>query len=708
MSSSSIRASQYRPITDETETRGHGDQVDDGGQLLIPRKAIANSKPAVDNANATDDQGRRETQSRPKRPARTRRRYSLARTWWLETLCCIFVLAAFFAIVATVYPYSGKKPPDWKYGLTLNTFIAIEVVVLKAAMLLVIAEGLGQLKWTWFGRERTLHDLTTYDNASRGPWGALVLLCKLRGRQLVSGIGAFVTLAALIIDPFAQQLVSTQDCDVVVPSTNATISRSNYFNESSYTGADGSTASVPLQNAINAGIYAPGGAVAFECATGNCTFAQPYSTVGYCGSCLDLTTNLTAQNISYPYYTFSNGTSLYETAVNISLHPDPAAGYGTASTSISPGGPNETVFAMNSYAYEETGSETDIIASFLEPDSTTCGGNFGTIEDGRRNLTWGCGNLGLSLPTDGKNPNATVGAARCSLSPCVRTYTASIVNQKLTEQLIDVSGANNFGTSATMFDVKCLSPGESDALTNTGYDLRGKSWVPNNTTTPYQDGFNTNNTNISISYDCIYGFAPVATQNLDLFLNTWLSGQLVYASPVSRTGPAVLQAIYNSENLTFERLNETWRNMSDSITNYMREHGAGDSGAGFSYSTPALGEVHTEQSCIRVQWLFILYPAVLVVLALIFFVAMLFETSHGDSGRTDLDWKSSPLALIFHGLDHDTARQTDERFSLLWTRDMEDVAKEMAVRLSQSDSGWKLVRVEKDVEMLEHRHGSAS
>jgi hypothetical protein len=702
MSSTSAAASQYRPITDEAETRGHREQFEDGDQLLIPRKAVAKSRPSVVNATATDDQGGREIQVPSKRPTQTRR-YSVVRTWWLEILCCILFLAAFFAIVATVYPYSGKKPPNWKYGLTLNTFIAIETVILKAAMVFVVAEGLGQLKWSWFDRERTLHDLTTYDNASRGPWGALLLLFKLRGRQLVSCVGAFVILAALIIDPFAQQLVSAQDCDVIVLNTNATISRSNYFNESSQTGADGSTASVPLQNAINAGIYAPGGAVAFGCVTGNCTFGQPYSTVGYCGSCLDLTTNLTVENITYPYYSYPNGTSLYETAVNISLHSDPAAGYDIASTSILAGGPNQTVFALNSYLETDVGSETDIVASFLDSDFTRCGGNFGTIEDARRNLTWGCGNLGLSLPTDGKNPNAAVGAARCSLSPCIRTYTASVVNGTLNEQLINVSGDDNFGTSATTFDVKCLSREESNALTNIGYDLRGKSWVPNNTTTPYTNGFNFNNTNISISYDCIYGFAPVAIQNLDLFLNSWLSGQLVYTGAVSRTGPAVLQAIYNSENLTFESLNETWRNMSDSITKYMREHGAGDSGAGFSYSTPALGELHTEQSCIKVQWLFIIYPAVLVVLALIFFIAMVFETSHG---RMDLDWKSSPLALIFHGLDHDTVKQTDERFSLLGTRDMENVAKEMAVRLSQNDSGWKLVRVNKDVEMNEARHGN--
>ena len=704
MSSKSAPASQYRPISDGGETRGHREQFEDGGQHLIPREAVPKLGPSVVNAAATDGQGGRETQALPKRPTRTRR-YSVIRTWWLEVLSCILFLAAFFAIVATVYPYSGKKPPKWKYGLTLNTFIAIEMVILKAAMLLVVAEGLGQLKWSWFGRERTLHDLATYDKASRGPWGALMLLFKLRGQQLVSCIGAFVILAALIIDPFAQQLISTQDCDVIFLNTNATISRSNYFNESSHTGADGSTASIPLQNAINAGIYGPRSAVAFGCVTGNCTFEQPYSTIGYCGSCLDLTTNLTVKNITYPYFSYPNGTNLYETAVNISLFSDPAEGYGIVSTNISPGGPNQTVFALNTYSDGTgTGLETDTVAGFLVPDFTTCGGNFGTIENARMNLTWGCGNLGLqSLPTDGKNPNATVGAARCSLSPCIRTYTASIVDGALNEQVINGPDDDNFGTSASMFDVKCLSQEESDALTSIGYDLRGKSWVPNNTTTAYQNGFNSNNTNISISYDCIYGFAPVAVENLNAFLTSWLSGQLTYVDPVSRTGPAVLQAIYNSENLTFARLNETWRNMSDSITKYMREHGAGNSGAGFSYSAPALGEVHSEQSCIRVQWLFIIYPAVLVVLALIFFIAMLFETSHG---RMDLDWKSSPLALLFHGLDHDTLENTEEHFSLLGTRDMEKVAKETAVRLSQSDSGWKLVRVNKDVEMHEGRHGN--
>jgi Protein of unknown function (DUF3176) len=53
--------------------------------------------------------------------------------------------------------------------LTINTLISVYIVILKAALLLVAAEGLSQLKWTWFGVSRPLMDLVSFDDASRGP-----------------------------------------------------------------------------------------------------------------------------------------------------------------------------------------------------------------------------------------------------------------------------------------------------------------------------------------------------------------------------------------------------------------------------------------------------------------------------------------------------------------------------------------------------------
>ncbi|MAD87688.1 MAG: hypothetical protein CL912_32410 [Deltaproteobacteria bacterium] len=40
--------------------------------------------------------------------------------------------------------------------------------------------GISQLKWIWFKDPRSLTDLTTFENASRGPWGSAQLLFTLK------------------------------------------------------------------------------------------------------------------------------------------------------------------------------------------------------------------------------------------------------------------------------------------------------------------------------------------------------------------------------------------------------------------------------------------------------------------------------------------------------------------------------------------------
>ena len=77
--------------------------------------------------------------------------------------------------------------------------IFLFATIFKAALLLPVAEGLGQLKWNWFRKPRPLADITIFDSASRGPRGALQLI--LKGR-LLSTLGAFLVITTLVIDPF--------------------------------------------------------------------------------------------------------------------------------------------------------------------------------------------------------------------------------------------------------------------------------------------------------------------------------------------------------------------------------------------------------------------------------------------------------------------------------------------------------------------------
>jgi hypothetical protein len=60
------------------------------------------------------------------------------------------------------------------------------------------------------------------------------------------------------------------------------------------------------------------------------------------------------------------------------------------------------------------------------------------------------------------------------------------------------------------------------------------------------------------------------------------------------------------------------------------------------------GEAKEAKTCIAVRWPFLAYPAALAVLTLIFFLAMVLVTR--STGHRPWVWKSSPLALLYHGL----------------------------------------------------------
>lgn len=103
--------------------------------------------------------------------------------WWmLEIMSWCFSAMCMVAIIGILIIYDGHGIPSWPLGLTINGFVIVFSNLAKSALLLSTAEALGQLKWNWFGQEsRPLMFFEWIDMASRGPWGALLLLIKNRG-----------------------------------------------------------------------------------------------------------------------------------------------------------------------------------------------------------------------------------------------------------------------------------------------------------------------------------------------------------------------------------------------------------------------------------------------------------------------------------------------------------------------------------------------
>lgn len=150
---------------------------------------------------------------------------------------------------------------------------------MKTTILFCAAEIISQSKWIWFHRQpQWLSDVGLYDQASRGPSGALSMLWHIRWRDLSSLASLFV-LCSMLIDPFAQQLTHLQLERIAVD-----------FN-----------ASLPVQSLLNGKGSLFGTKVAAKaafdgskvpdtianCPTGNCSW-NPYQSLAVCYQCVNI------------------------------------------------------------------------------------------------------------------------------------------------------------------------------------------------------------------------------------------------------------------------------------------------------------------------------------------------------------------------------------------------------------------------------------
>jgi hypothetical protein len=131
--------------------------------------------------------------------------------WWWEigglsvSIICCGLLILFLAWI------DQMSIELWSLWIQPNTAIAILATFTKASMMVPVASCISQLKWWLFRKEqRPLGDLDLVDDASRGPWGAFVLLFKLPRSSIVISLLALITIINLGVEPSAQQVLETR------------------------------------------------------------------------------------------------------------------------------------------------------------------------------------------------------------------------------------------------------------------------------------------------------------------------------------------------------------------------------------------------------------------------------------------------------------------------------------------------------------------
>ncbi|TVY68254.1 hypothetical protein Focb16_v002109 [Fusarium oxysporum f. sp. cubense] len=129
-------------------------------------------------------------------------------SWWQEIAWCVFATGLLAVLVGLLKTYDKKPGPEW--FVSLNAVVAAIATICRASMVIPVSEGLSQLKWNAFARsQRPLNDLKIFDQASRGPFGSLLLLSKTKGRLLgVSTIAAIILISGLATSSLTQATIS--------------------------------------------------------------------------------------------------------------------------------------------------------------------------------------------------------------------------------------------------------------------------------------------------------------------------------------------------------------------------------------------------------------------------------------------------------------------------------------------------------------------
>ncbi|KAF2430252.1 hypothetical protein EJ08DRAFT_660982 [Tothia fuscella] len=127
--------------------------------------------------------------------------------WWWEIGASLLSIISMCLIMTVLFKANNKPLESWTLPIQPNSLIAVFTTIGKTAMMVAVTSCVSQLKWRHFRRPRSLVHLQLFDDASRGPWGAFMLLLLMRARAVMTWLFAIITILALAIEPSAQQIL---------------------------------------------------------------------------------------------------------------------------------------------------------------------------------------------------------------------------------------------------------------------------------------------------------------------------------------------------------------------------------------------------------------------------------------------------------------------------------------------------------------------
>ena len=607
----------------------------------LPKPNLSNHKPssgAQEDVAAVSKNDNSTAQRNQRKSTCRCTRFTVDVIWLPEIISFLFAVVAFLAIVILLAVRKDKPLPNWPSLIGINSLVAIFSSVLRVALLFPVAECVSELKWIWFANPQPVSDFDRFDSASRGPWGALKLLLKRPGNGLTS-LGASITILLLAVGPFVQQILQFSSCPIPLEGSSAIVARTNNYTVGAFQRAVGDPfVDKKMTTALYQGLLDPpsnaSALISTYCQSGNCTFPhsnkRAYTSLAICSSIEDISQLISGHG--------NVGNSSYETW-----------NYTLPSGLVLPGIRTLTTAAVNSKSEDQ---KTPLL----------------TLE--ALMVTINCSGLELASKHE---CSIKPWAFRASLSPCLHMYGNVRFSNSIFEEHIlqttmlpfvpQIGYYSLAGDYPSLPDIDC-SPSESlqgNKTQSTSLLASGLRYVNH-----LSRALNSSET---LWYDsaCTYDFSYGPTQGLDKSFTNVFFGTTNKPNNVNiprglsspAIGAAWMLSLYADGHANITSAAAYMEGLAISITAAIRQ--GGDS----SNSAPARGTAFSSQTCVRVEWAWLAFPAVLLFLTLVFLMTTVAKsrrytrTGAAEDGRKP--WKSSSLPLLWCGM-RDEIRARYERF----------------------------------------------
>jgi hypothetical protein len=578
---------------------------------------------------------------------------NILKRWLLEILSWLLSAACMFAIIAVLVVLKDQKLTKWslaeKTGLTLNAYISVLSKIAGAALILPVSEALGQLKWSWFlGHSRQMWDYEIFDNASRGPWGALLLLIRTKGRSLAA-IGAMITLISLALDPFFQQVVDFPDRWALANATGLIprVVRYSPFYTPEYMQGFETTFINPALRPIIGQFFIDNGTqpvpfgngtrpdIPLSCPTDNCTWPE-YDTLGVCSQCADVSDMLDYACL----YTSIDWKANIPGELGDEVYPNgTVCGYFLNATSDNP-------ILMTGYIQEGNTSEVTIGETLLVRSlPLTEMINKVPISGGSVKFKHIANPIFDSLIVSATNGAAGIrrkekpAAHECVLAWCAQTIKSSYDSGVYSENIL----SKQFNTSAEPYPF----PWESFPVEDKGEVVANVVLYVQNVSLQIPSSPHASNQSFSVDNTTVSN----VMQAFDDYFPSYYTQQPDSDSPMLRyrnyLGYPSLRKLAFNPLLAPNNITRHMERLAIAMTNVVR------SDASSKLMLP--GEAYSHENYVSVRWEWLALPLGLLFSSLIFLTATIVQSAI-EIDRVSV-WKTSAIATLLYGLPDDVQKK---------------------------------------------------